>query len=128
MAVLVEWRSRNGADAILLNQDGRIISEVPELDEVALDEYLAVAGNLARWQEALSWRPVSNSGEEPIEWGDLVFSRMEDGAVDYVDPELFWEGIYRWFRSRGVDFGRSAEGKRMSPRAVSGTTNRESRQ
>jgi hypothetical protein len=20
-----------------------------------------------------------------------------------MDPELFWEGIYLWFRSRGVD-------------------------
>jgi hypothetical protein len=21
-----------------------------------------------------------------------------------MDPELFWEGIYSWFRSRGVDY------------------------
>lgn len=39
----------------------------------------------------------------PEDCGELVMSRAHTGEVLWVDPELYWEGIAKWFRSRGVD-------------------------
>jgi hypothetical protein len=30
--------------------------------------------------------------------------RADNGDVLDIDPELFWERVYRRFRSRGVDY------------------------
>jgi hypothetical protein len=30
--------------------------------------------------------------------------RASSGEVLQMDPERFWDGIYEWFRSKGVDY------------------------
>jgi len=101
----VEWRSRSGADAIVLvSPNGEALAEVAEAEADALKAYLAVTGNLERWQAAMAWRPIDGNQRDPRVWGDLVVSRSDAGEISFLDPELFWEGVYRWFRSRGVDY------------------------
>lgn len=101
----VEWRNGDGRDAIILiNSASEVISEVPGTDQTALKTYLGVTGDLDAWQKSLSWSPVDGERRDPRSWGNLVFSRADSGEVTYVDPELFWDGVYRWFRSRGVDY------------------------
>jgi hypothetical protein len=46
---------------------------------------------------------VVNGQSDPDAWGELVMARAQTGEVLDLDPELYWEGIYNWFRSRGVD-------------------------
>jgi hypothetical protein len=101
----VEWRHKDGADAIV-HVDPRVegVTEVATPDADDLKAYLAVAAGLDQWRGALDWRPVNGGLHNPSEWGELVLSRTDAGEVIYVDPELFWDGVYRWFRSRGVDY------------------------
>ena len=105
MALSVEWRVRDGADALLLVDSGATaVSEAPP-DEGMLKSYLAVTGTADAWRAWGSWRPVGDRGRDPEEWGELVLSRADTGEIIAIDPELFWERVHRWFRSRGVDFG-----------------------
>lgn len=102
----VEWRLRDGADALLLvDASESAVSEVAPPDEAMLKSYLAVTGNVDAWRSWTAWRPVDGEGRDPEEWGELVLSRADNGDIISIDPELFWERVHRWFRSRGVDFG-----------------------
>jgi hypothetical protein len=47
---------------------------------------------------------VPEDKRDPAAWGHLVIARGASGEVLTMDPELYWEGIYAWFRSRGVDY------------------------
>src|SRR5260370_7315568 len=41
---------------------------------------------------------------DPQQWGKLVLSRAQQGGdVLDIDPETYWDGLYYWFRSRGLD-------------------------
>jgi hypothetical protein len=101
----VQWRNDQGTDAIvLLDASANVISEVPSPDETDLKSYLSVVGDLEAWRGVLRWRSVESSRSDPEKWGRLVLSRDDAGDVMFVDPELFWDGVYRWFRSRGVDY------------------------
>ena len=41
---------------------------------------------------------------DPRHWGQLVLSRAQRGGdVLDIDPEIYWDGIYYWFRSQGRD-------------------------
>ena len=104
MTVSVEWRVRDGSDAIAVVDSHGIVAEVAIPDESLLKDYLAVTSDLKRWREWTVWRPANANEREPDSLGELVMGRSEDGDVLAVDPELFWERIYRWFRSRGVDY------------------------
>ncbi len=101
----VEWRNKRGDDAII-HVDPAVegVTEVAKPDADDLKAYLAVTGDLDGWRRTLDWQPVNGGIRNPSEWGDLVLSRTDAGEVIYVDPELFWDGVYRWFRSRGVDY------------------------
>ena len=105
MALSVEWRVREGADAIVVVDAGaQTVAEVITPDADLLKDYLAVTANLQRWRTWTGWRPVEGGDREPEAWGELVLGRTESGEVVTVDPELFWTGVTRWFRSRGVDY------------------------
>ena len=105
MALTVEWRVREGADAIVVVDPGaQTVAEVITPDADLLKDYLAVTADLQRWRSWTGWRSVEGGDREPEAWGELVLGRTESGEVVTVDPELFWEGITRWFRSRGVDY------------------------
>jgi hypothetical protein len=101
----VEWRVRDGADAIVLvDPSAESVAAFARPGENELKAYLAVAGNLERWRDSISWQAAAGETRDPTFWGQLVLSRDDDGDVLYIDPELFWDGVYRWFRSRGVDY------------------------
>ena len=103
MTIDIEWRSRDGSDAIVLVDSNAEVSEVCAPNAASLTDYLAVTGNLGQWRTSLSWDPVQDANRDARGWGELVLSRRDSGEITFMDPELFWEGIYRWFRSRGVD-------------------------
>ena len=102
----VEWRLHDGADALLLvDESASAVSEISPPDEHMLKSYLAVTGTIDAWKGWTAWRPVDGGGRDPDEWGELVLSRADNGDIILIDPELYWERVYRWFRSRRVAFG-----------------------
>jgi hypothetical protein len=101
----VEWRVLGDGDAIVQTGTGaEVLASVDAVDAAAVKTYLAVTGNLERWREALHWQAIDGEERDLDRWGALVVSRTDDGEVTFVDPERFWDGVYRWFRSRGVDY------------------------
>ena len=103
MVTSVEWRVSYGTDAIVVVDGGALrVSEVATLDEDVLKDYLTVTGDLNSWRKWRGWQTVEGD-DDPEAWGDLVLGRSDDGEVFYVNPDLYWEGIRRWFRSRGTD-------------------------
>ena len=104
MASNVEWRVQDGADVIAMMDSDGSISQVAIPDETLLKDFLAVTSDLTQWRKWTAWHSVAGDKRDPEAWGALVMERSEDGDVVNVDPELFWERVYRWFRSRGVDY------------------------
>ena len=105
MALTVEWRLNQGTDSIVVvdgNDDA--VSEAMTPDAGVLKDFLAVTSNLERWRQWPGWHSVDRGDRDPRGWGDLLIARKDDGEVIDVHPELFWEGVRRWFRSRGVDY------------------------
>ena len=102
MALSVEWRVRGGADVLLLvDVVGMCVTEAVTPDAGLLEDYLDVTGDLERWRRWTGWRAVGGEEAAPGGWGDLVLSRADDGAVAFADPELYWDGVRRWFLARG---------------------------
>ena len=99
-----EWRTGNGPDVVLVVDDDQ--------DRVR-DVFLATPGLLSRllttpgdFQDQ-AWRSdmnVASDRDAPSAWGHLVIARAANGQVITMDPARFWEGVYEWFRSRGVDY------------------------
>ena len=105
MALNVEWRYQWGSDAIVvLDSVDYRVKEAIVPDARMLRDYLAVTGHMDMWRRWQGWQPVEGERLHPDDWGELVIGRAEDGAMLSVDPELFWEGVSRWFRSRGEDY------------------------
>lgn len=98
----IEWRSRGkGDDALLaVNEEGNAVigawvADAPLLTDF-LNEMLGLDAHYGRGGLDLNQR-------DPQQWGDLVLARSESGDVLSVDPELYWERVSYWFRSRGED-------------------------
>lgn len=106
MAFAVEWRHRDGSDAlVVVDPTSRAVSDVATPDEVSLKAYLKVASSLTDWRKAVRWDALPRGEDaDPDRWGELVLSRAESGEVTYIEPELFWEAVHRWFRSKGTDY------------------------
>ena len=104
MTITVEWRVDREADTILTVDPFDGVAEVVIPDESMLKEYMSVASNLQGWRNWAGWRSVEADNRDPAAWGELVMGRADNGDVLDVDPELFWERVYRRFRSRGVDY------------------------
>ena len=102
MAVRVEWRTRGAtADTLLVvDEDDNTVRQAVEATPLLLQDFLNDMAGLGTWQEG---PPVTADKGSPAAWGELVIARARTGEVLTMDPELFWDGIYRWFRSRGVD-------------------------
>ena len=102
MVVSVEWRINEGTDSIVVVDDIALkVSEIATLDTAVMKDYLTVTGDLATWRKWDGWHPVDGN-DDPEAWGALILSRADDGEVFFVNPDLYWEGIRRWFRARGV--------------------------
>ena len=102
MTLSVEWRVREGADAIVVVDEAALrVTEVVTPDAAVLKDYLEVTGDLEAWRKWTAWRSVDGDGVDPETWGELVLGRADDGEVVDVNPDLYWEGIRRWFRAHG---------------------------
>ena len=102
MAVRVEWRTRGERDDTLLvvEDDDNTVRQAVEAAPTVLRDFLNDMAGLDTWRQGPS---VAGDKRSPAAWGELVMARAMTGEVITMDPELFWEGIYLWFRSRGVD-------------------------
>jgi hypothetical protein len=102
MAVRVEWRTRGEMDDTLLvvDDDDNTVRQAVEAAPTVLRDFLNDMAGLETWREGPA---VAEDKRNPAAWGELVIARAKTGEVLTMDPELFWEGIYLWFRSQGVD-------------------------
>ena len=102
MALTAEWRSNGESDAVLIVDDAdQTVREAMPANPEVLSRLLTNTGDLSVWHGD---RPVEADKRTPSAWGDLVIARAQTGQVLNMDPERFWNGIYLWFRSRGVDY------------------------
>ena len=102
MAVRVEWRTRGEMDDTLLvvDDDDNTVHQAVPATPTLLHDFLNDMAGLDTWQAGPA---VAEDKRNSAAWGELVIARAKTGEVLTMDPELFWEGIYLWFRSRGVD-------------------------
>ncbi len=102
MALIAEWRTNGESETILIVDDeDNTVREALAADPAVLSNFLTDMGDLYTWRGG---RSVDNDKRRPEAWGDLVIARANTGEVITMDPERYWEGIYSWFRSRGVDY------------------------
>ena len=102
MTLRIEWRSRTeGDDALLaVEDDSNAVLSAWEADPALLTDFLNDMAGLDAHKGGIS---VDVSQRDPEQWGELVIARSESGDVLSVDPQLYWEGVAYWFRSRGRD-------------------------
>ena len=102
MALRVEWRTRGETDDVILvvDDDHDTVRQASEADPAMLRDFLNDMADMETWQKG---PPVKDAKRNPEAWGELVMARAPTGQVITMDPERFWDGIYYWFRSRGVD-------------------------
>ncbi len=102
VALIAEWRTKGEFEAILIVDDeDNTVREALAADPAVLSSFLTDMGDLNTWRGGHS---VDDDKRSPEAWGDLVIARANTGEVITMDPERYWEGIYTWFRSRGVDY------------------------
>ena len=105
MAFRLEWRSRaEGDDTLLAVEEGSdAVVKAWAANTDLLTDFLNDMEGLDRDYEVKSGNGVDHIHRRPQEWGDLVMSRSDAGDVLWIDPELYWDGIAHWFRSKGRD-------------------------
>ncbi len=101
MSLTIEWRLRPGDDTVLIVSDDAVVEVAIHADAMVLSKMLTVPGDLSLWEGGKLLEAVDR---DPTTWGELVISRSEEGQILKMDPELFWNGVYEWFRSRGIDY------------------------
>ena len=102
MALIAEWRANGEIEAVLIvNDEDNTVREALAADPAVLSNFLTDMGDLNAWQGE---HPVDGDKSRPEAWGDLIIARAQTGEVITMEPERFWDGIYHWFRSRGVDY------------------------
>lgn len=103
MALRAEWRTKGECDdaILIVDDDGNTVREALAANPAVLANFLTEMGDLNAWRGGQS---VDADKRSPAAWGELVIARANTGEVITMDPERFWEGIYNWFRSRGVDY------------------------
>tara|TARA_Y100000758_G_C16027898_1_gene413582 strand:+ start:951 stop:1271 length:321 start_codon:yes stop_codon:yes gene_type:complete len=101
LALSAEWRSLGESETVLIIDESNTVREAIAAEPAVLSRLLTNMGELGSWQGTI---PADADKLDPASWGDLIIARAESGEVITMDPELFWDGIYTWFRSRGVDY------------------------
>ena len=101
MKLNAEWRVGPVRESVLIVDEGSCVRAAFEATPQRLSLLLTDPGDLALWQATGALTPQQ---QHPAWWGELVISRADSGEVLWIDPELFWDGILKWFRSRGVDY------------------------
>jgi hypothetical protein len=102
MALNAEWRTRPGFDSVLLvDAEKQTVQDSIPADPDILSDFLTDMEQVYSHKGRLN---VADDKKDPAAWGELVMTRGEQGEIIEMDPERFWDGIYLWFRSRGVDY------------------------
>ena len=101
MALSAGWRSLGESETVLIIDESNTVREAIAAEPAVLSRLLTNMGELDSWQGTI---PVDADKLDPASWGDLIIARGKSGEVITMEPELFWDGIYTWFRSRGVDY------------------------
>ena len=105
MTARIEWRTRGvGDDALLFigesGEESNAVLKTWEADPALLTDFL---NDMVGLDTDAVLVEVDVGQREPQQWGKLVLARSQSGDVLTIDPELYWNGIYYWFRSRGTD-------------------------
>ena len=102
MALSAEWRTDGETETILIvdDEDNTVRQALPAGPAV-LSSLLTNIGDLSSWQGGSA---IDDDKRSPDAWGDLIIARADTGEVITMEPERYWDGIYYWFRSRGVDY------------------------
>ena len=101
MRLSAEWRTSESSDTIVIVDEDNLVRAACRVNSSLLSKFLTDMGDLEAWTGD---QPVVDAGRLPETWGEHVISRAYEGEVLAIDPQLFWDGIYRWFRSRGLDY------------------------
>jgi hypothetical protein len=106
MTTRIEWRSKGkGRDALLFVKEygeaGDTVVKSWDADGSRITDFLNDMEEL----DSVGGRLETKIDErDPLEWGDLVLARAQPGGdILEIDPEMYWDRIYYWFRSRGID-------------------------
>jgi hypothetical protein len=101
MGLLLEWRSKaEGDDTILaVADDTYTVLEAWKADPALLTDFLNDMAGIT----AVNANRQAVEEPAPQDWGELVIARSQSGEVLSIDPQLYWEGVSYWFRSRGAD-------------------------
>lgn len=97
----IQWRLLPTQDTIVIVDSGEHVLSATSADAMLLSKMLTQPGDLRKWSNE---KPLEAVDRDPETWGELVISRSEEGEILVMDPELFWNGVYEWFRSRGIDY------------------------
>ncbi|MCG3776497.1 MAG: hypothetical protein JW395_3356 [Nitrospira sp.] len=102
MAQRIEWRTMGEADdaIVVVDEDNNAVDRVQEATPTILRLFLNDIVDIKNLEGGVR---LKDSERDPDTWGELIMARGLSGEVLDMDPELFWDGIYTWFRSRGVD-------------------------
>jgi hypothetical protein len=105
MVARIEWRTNGGGDDTLL-----FVSEYGESENTALKTWKADADRLTDFLNDMTGLDTTFAGLEtavdqrdPEQYGKLILTRSKDGDILGIDPELYWDAIYKWFRAHGKD-------------------------
>lgn len=106
MTTRIEWRTRGQGDDALL-----FVREFGEAGDTVLKSWDADRGRIAdflndmeRLDTVVGNLETDVDHRDPLQFGELVLSRAQPGGdVLDIDPEIYWDQIYYWFRSRGLD-------------------------
>ena len=102
MSLSAEWRADGKIETVLvIDRTENTVQKAIAADPSVLSRLLTDMGNLRTWDIG---QEIKGDKLSPDSWGRLVIARSETGEVIDMDPEKFWDGIYVWFRSRGVDY------------------------
>jgi len=106
MTARIEWRTKGkGDDALVFIREygeaGDTVLKKWRADSQTIQDFLNDMEGLDTTAARLE---VDVDHRRPDQWGDLVLSRAEQGGdVLAIDPEIYWDKIYYWFRAHGKD-------------------------
>ena len=106
MTARIEWRSRGkGEDTLLyvapFGEDDNTVLRKWDANPEVLTDYL---NDMAGFDTKVVGLEVNVDERDSEGWGELVMTRAAQGGdVLGINPELYWDQIYYWFRAHGAD-------------------------